>query len=123
MATTFKIVQRKCGNVTLSEVDICHDQGDSLVIEYAVTQDTGNPTAATAGTLTIAPVKGATAAASASATITDNTTQYTVRYEIAAATMATLAGQYYWQSQETFATEPTVVTKAQGQIHIGEDVA
>ena len=93
------------------------------MIEYEISQASGNPTVPTAATLTIAPAKGATAVATDSGTVTDNTTTYTVRYEVAAATMAALEGAYYYQSQETFAAEPVTVTKLQGQLYVGEDVA
>jgi len=123
MATSYKVVTRKYGasEVPAYECDIHHTQGDALVIDYTITQSSGNPTVPTAATLKIAPAKGATATVSTAMTVTDNTENYTVAKTVEGSTMDIAAGTYYYQVEETYSSG-TPLTKLEGRLYIEEDV-
>jgi len=120
MSTATSTVTKRINDVTITQVNIVHTKGDSLVIDYDMTPDSGSPVVPSSATLYITNIPDGTAVKSATASITDNTTSYNVRAVIESSDVDELDGDYYFKVEETKSAEPKTTTPIYGVLRIEE---
>ena len=115
MSTLSTTVTSRQNGVTVTQVNIVHTKGDTLVIDYDMTPDSGTPDVPTAAQVNIKNIPSGSAVATASASVTDNTTSYNVRAVI---NDSDLEGKYYFEAIETHSTQPVTITPLFGILEV-----